>query len=201
MISLSNIGKSYQGKWIFKSVNFEFKFPGVYAITGKNGAGKSSLLKLISGLSLQNEGEILYKETLTNSLNEHISIASPYLELIQDFTVLEIFDFHFKFKKVLNNNSIKSILKEIDLDIHAYKYYKNLSSGMKQKLKLALVFYSDNQILLLDEPCSNLDTETIEWYQSKIKELKNNRLIIICSNDKQDELVDIQGLLNIHDFK
>ncbi len=201
MISLSNIGKSYQGKWIFKSVNFEFKFPGVYAITGRNGAGKSSLLKIISGLGLQNQGEVLYNEVSKDSLSEYISVASPYLELIQDFTVSEIFEFHFKFKKQVNSVTIKEILKEIGLNEHVHKYFKNLSSGMKQKLKLAMAFYSDTKILLLDEPCSNLDAETIQWYQSKIEEFKDSRLIIICSNNKQDELIAIQGLLNIHDFK
>jgi len=201
LISLSNIGKSYQGKWIFKSINFEFTFPGVYAITGKNGAGKSSLLKIISGLGLQNEGEIIYNEVAIDSLSQHISVAAPYLELIQDFTVKETFDFHFKFKPITNIGSTKDILNEIGLTEHSNKYYKNLSSGMKQKIKLALAFYSNAKILLLDEPCTNLDAETILWYQSKINNLKSKRLIIICSNDKPEELVGVQSNLNIHDFK
>jgi len=81
-----------------------------------------------------------------------------------------------------------------------HKAIKNFSSGMKQRVKLALAFCSDTQILLLDEPTSNLDQQGVEWYLSLIEQCSSNRLVIVCSNQEQ-EYGFCDERINVEDYK
>ena len=111
-------------------------------------------------------------------------IAAPYLELIEEFSTLEFLEFHQKFKSFKNNRNSQEIIDSIELPSH--KPIKYFSSGMKQRLKLAIAFYSDVPLVLLDEPTSNLDSRWSGWYQQEVSQLSGNQLVIICSNIEKE---------------
>jgi ABC-type multidrug transport system ATPase subunit len=198
-ISLHNAGKRYNREWIFRNFSYEF-IPGKsYAITGPNGSGKSTLLQVIAGAILHNEGKVEYMDTeAVPDINayKYISIAAPYLELIEEMTATEMLEFHLKFKPLAGNISIDAILQAVGLENAANKQLRYFSSGMKQRLKLAQAFFSYTPVLLLDEPATNLDADGIALYHDLVKKYAKNRLIIVSSNDKQeyhfcDEVIEI----------
>lgn len=187
---LENIGRHFNREWIFKNINYTFETTQSYAILGANGSGKSTLLQLIAGSLSPSTGKVscyLNSEILDNEdLFRHISLAAPYLELIEEFTLEESIHFHFQFKNYLPNLDARAIIELLDLKKSAHKTLKYFSSGMKQRVKLALAFCSDTPLLLLDEPTSNLDQQGVNWYLSLIEQFTNNRLTMICSNQEQE---------------
>lgn len=129
---------------------------------------------------------------------KYLSIAAPYLELIEEMTATEFLSFHSKFKSL--TTAIPSILEETGLAKAAAKQIRYFSSGMKQRLKLAQAFFSDTPVLLLDEPTTNLDAEGIALYQSLIQKFGAGRLVIISSNDEQ-EYGFCKEVIRIGDYK
>ena len=186
-ITLQNLSKRYNREWIFRHIEYEFIVGKKYAITGSNGSGKSTLLQVIAGSLMHNEGsvEMHNGQLLSNEQHyQHISIATPYLELIEEMTALEMLRFHSTFKQLIL--SAAEILQIVNLQASANKQIRYYSSGMKQRLKLALAFFSKTPILLLDEPTTNLDEDGIALYHQLIKNYTTNKLVIVCSNDKQE---------------
>jgi ABC-type multidrug transport system ATPase subunit len=189
-IQLSEASKRFQYEWIFRNLSITLLSGQSLAITGSNGSGKSTLLKCISGAVPITSGKIEY--SLNDKLIEEsfwfstLSIAAPYMELPEEFTLKELIAFHFKFKKPLQQISIDEILERIYLKEHCNKQVGQFSSGMKQRVKLGLALFSDVPLILLDEPTSNLDQKGIAWYQDMISEFKQDRIIIICSNEERE---------------
>ncbi len=188
LIKLTNTGKRYNREWIFRHFGYEFSSGKKYAITGSNGSGKSTLLQVIAGALTHNEGSI--QMTLNGKILpeencfQHISLAAPYLELIEEMTANEFLAFHHQFKSL--TCSKKEILRTISLEKAANKQIRYYSSGMKQRLKLAQAFFSTTPILLLDEPTTNLDADGIALYQQLIADYTKTKLVIISSNDTQE---------------
>lgn len=203
-IIAQNLGKKFRNEWIFRNFNYEFQSGESYTFIGTNGSGKSTLLQVLSGFLPHSEGIINYEthQTLLSVDNfyQHITIAAPYLELIEDFTLLEIVEFHIKFKPFKNALSVKDFIDFIELPRAKDKEIKFFSSGMKQRVKLGLAFWSDSEILMLDEPTSNLDTIASSWYLKNVQEHSKNRLLLICSN-QPSEYDFCKNLLNLQDYK
>ncbi|MEO8885591.1 MAG: ABC transporter ATP-binding protein [Mucilaginibacter sp.] len=203
-INLQNIGRRFNRDWIFKGVDYTFTQGESYAILGPNGSGKSTLLQVLNGSLTPSSGDINF--FLGDSLIDieqvfnHLSLAAPYLELIEEFTLTEIIDFHFKFKKYLPGLDNASVIDLLGMQSSKNKMIRYFSSGMKQRLKLALAFCSDTPMLMLDEPTSNLDTQGVEWYLSLVQQYAQNRLTIICSN-QQHEYDFCRHQLNIAEYK
>lgn len=190
-ITLNNAGKKYNREWIFRGVNFSFTTGNAYSITGPNGSGKSTLLQLIAGSLNPNEGEIIFftneeKKIDNERWNTFVSIAAPYLELIEEMTAKELLNFHNIFKPLIPNKSVEAILQEVQLLTASNKQIRFFSSGMKQRLKLAQAIFSDTPVLLLDEPCTNLDSEGYSLYNHLIKNYCSDKIIIVSSNDKNE---------------
>ena len=189
-ISLNNLGKRYNREWIFRNLSFQFNVNKHYAITGPNGSGKSTLLQIIGGSTIYNEGEIFYHESdktiEPEKIFKKISFAAPYLELIEEMTLIEFFAFHQKMKGWLSSIDTKEIIFMLGLEKSSYKQIRYFSSGMKQRVKLAQAIFSNVPAVLLDEPLTNLDDEGILLYHSLIKNYCNNRLVIVSSNDKNE---------------
>jgi len=196
-ITLTDAGKRFNREWIFRHLNYEFTSGHAYAITGPNGSGKSTLLQVIAGATAASEGKLNY-ELIDGSSNQspraissencyrYLSFSAPYLELTEEMTVTEFLNFHRVFKPFLASLSVKKIIEIIQLHDAAHKQIRYYSSGMKQRVKLAQAVFSDVPVVLLDEPCTNFDTDGIALYQQLLKEYSAGRLIIISSNDKQE---------------
>ena len=103
-ITLQNIGRRFNRDWIFRGVDHKFTSGESYAILGPNGSGKSTLLQVLNGSLSPSIGTISYayegKPVEVDQIFEHLSLAAPYLELIEEFTLAEMIDLHFKFKPI-----------------------------------------------------------------------------------------------------
>ncbi len=200
MISLIDAGKRYNREWIFRHCTHQFKQGNAYAITGPNGSGKSTLLQVIAGAIRLSEGNILMSTTQENidmdHHFQHITIAAPYLELIEEMTTIEFLQFHQSFKPFLPNISLTDIIAIVQLEHASHKQIRYFSSGMKQRLKLAQCIFSDVDYILLDEPSTNLDHRGITLYHHLIEKYTQNRCVIVSSNDPNEygfcnEVMDI----------
>ncbi len=202
-IQLENISKKFNRQWIFKNVNLTFSSGNIYAITGPNGSGKSTLLSIISGFAMPSGGKVIFR---SNNLiideeeqYKQVSVAAPYLELIEEFTLEEQINFHFKFVQIIDNENVNSLIQFIKFENSRHKAIKFFSSGMKQRLKLGLALFTQKPAILLDEPTVNLDAEGCKWYHESIKEKLNNRLLIISSN-VPEEYAFTENIISIHRF-
>ena len=199
-ISLIDAGKRFNKDWIFQSLNVAFEQGQHYALIGNNGSGKSTLLQILSGYTTLSKGTIEWNNADSQTAYDQISIAAPYLELVEEFTALEQIAFHHQFKPILSDIKPLDLLEKIGLSKAADKQIRNFSSGMKQRLKLALAIFDQAPILLLDEPCSNLDQEGIQTYHQLMQAYAMHKLIIVASNDPQEYQFCGQQL-SLSDFK
>lgn len=186
-IQVIDAGKRFNRDWIFKHLHASFSDSERYAIKGHNGAGKSTLLQCIAGSTMLSEGEIIFqldgKKIPADEIFTLVSICAPYLEVVEEMTAIEFFDYHQQFKTFQYHTTITDIIDHIGLSKHAHKQIRYFSSGMKQRIKLAQAFFSQTPVLLLDEPCTNLDQQGIDLYNSLLNELSKDRIVIISSND------------------
>lgn len=199
-IFLDNISKRFQRHWIFKDISYSFTSPGTYAILGPNGCGKSTLLRIIAGMQPSSKGKIEYSDTEASKIFSLISFTAPGQEIIEDLTLQEFFRFHFSFKKPIKGLDIPTIIKMIGLEASTNKPIGDYSSGMKQRVKLAQAIFSDTPVLLLDEPCTNLDQQGVEQYRSWIEQYSADRLVIVASNDIR-EYYFCKEHITIEDYK
>ncbi|HEU4903479.1 MAG TPA: ABC transporter ATP-binding protein [Flavisolibacter sp.] len=187
-INLQDAGKRFNREWIYRGVTLEFSSGNAYAVTGPNGSGKSTLLQAIGGMLQFSEGSIQYasdnQQLASEEVYKQISFCAPYLDVIEEMTLLEFLHFHNQFKPFLSDFTAKEIIQEIGLEEAAGKQIRYYSSGMKQRVKLAQAIFSDTAIVLLDEPCSNLDQKGIQLYHSLISRYCKERLVMVCSNDE-----------------
>ena len=197
-ICLSDAGKRFNRDWIFRHFNYSFESGKSYAITGPNGSGKSTLLQALSGGMYINEGSIEFRvgsqesgdsnsaTISTEKIYQHVSVAAPYLEVVEEMTLREFLDFHHGFKPFLSGVTTDSIITAIGLEKAVNKQIRFYSSGMKQRVKLAQCIFSDTAIVLLDEPCTNLDAAGIELYNQLINDHCKKRMVIVSSNDHHE---------------
>lgn len=203
VIELKEAGRRFNQEWIFRNINYTFQSGGKYAILGPNGSGKSTLLSVILGNLSPSEGSIRYidgQEILPEQIYRHLSFAAPYLDLIEEFTLAETLQFHFKFKGLKNGMTLAQVRDRLGLARSQDKALKYFSSGMKQRTKLILACCADTPMLLLDEPTSNLDVQGIEWYQQLIADYTKDRLVVVGSN-QEAEYGFCDHLLQITDYK
>lgn len=203
-ITLEHTSKRFQRYWIFKDINYSFTAPGAYALLGPNGSGKSTLLRIISGMQPPSLGKVhFYKNDTaipTNEVFSKISFSAPGMEIVEELTLREFFDFHFSFKRPLPGLTTDKIIELCGLKNAENKPIGDYSSGMKQRVKLAQAIFADTPALLLDEPCTNLDQQGVEQYREWIEQYRNNRLIIVASNDPREYFFCKEHIV-IEDYK
>jgi ABC-type multidrug transport system ATPase subunit len=203
-IKLKQLGKRYKFEWIFRNLDFDFQNGKAYAILGANGSGKSTLLKVLSGHASHSKGTIDFynqnEKIAIDKVYHQLSFAAPYIELIEELTLIEVLQFHQKFKAFQNNLAVNDLIDILNFSKSKHKEVRFFSSGMKQRLKLVLAICSDTDYLLLDEPTTNLDHQGVVWYQELIERFAKNRLTIVASNIEHDYEF-CSETLNIMDFK
>jgi|SRR6185312_11355535 len=190
-IQLINAGKKYGPHWIFRRFSIEFSEGKKYVILGPNGSGKSTLLKIVSGGSTLSEGTIEYflnqKKIKAEEVFRYVSVAAPWLDIPEEYSLEELLVFHTQFKKLVNNITVKDAMKIIGLEHTGEKLYRAFSSGMKQRVKLALAILTDAPLLLLDEPITALDNKAIEWYKAMINTYAKDKTVVVFSNSREEE--------------
>lgn len=188
---VNQLAKRYNREWIFRNLTHTFHSGKTYAITGPNGSGKSTLMQVLWGQLPQSTGTINYSQSGKNIPAEEIfsqvAVATPYMDLIEELTLAEHLSFHFKLRKPRNGYSIESIIAKLYMGESRDKQIINFSSGMKQRVKLGLTFFTDSKMIFLDEPGTNLDEQAFAWYLDNLKDpTLKNALIFIASNQKSE---------------
>lgn len=203
-IDLKNIGRRFNREWIFRNIDYEFTSGNSYAILGANGSGKSTLISVLSGSLTPSEGSITYSANQSTidvaDVYKEISLAAPYLELVETFTLREIINFHFKFKEFVHGVDVNKLIELLGLERSSNKLIKYFSSGMKQRTKLALAFCAATPILFLDEPTSNLDAQGLDWYKELVEKFSGDKIIIVGSNQKH-EYNFCKNFIQVSDYK
>lgn len=204
-IHSDKLGKRFNREWIFRNFTETIEPAEKLVVTGSNGSGKSTLLLILAGYILPSEGTVSWQDKGVKVDREGFykqsSFASPALELIEEYTALEIADHQNAFKPFLNKLSPKEVLEIAELDKNRSKFIKHFSSGMKQRLKLALAVLADAPVLLLDEPVTNLDKQAINWYAQLIQSYAMPKTIIVCSNQISEEYFFSQREISINHYK
>lgn len=204
-IELSGVSKRFGEDWVFRNVEYNFSYSNRYALRGPNGSGKSTFLKLISGQLSPSKGNIQFTSTEGKAIDfadlyKQVSYTGPYIELIEEFSLREAIQFHRFFKVFLGNIDDQELLRILQFQKIGDRQIRHLSSGQKQRVKLALSIMSQSRILLLDEPSTNLDAEGMQWFQELLNQYAGDRLLIIASNEPKDFQI-CRETLSIQDYK
>jgi ABC-type multidrug transport system ATPase subunit len=200
-IELQAVGRRFNREWIFRNVNYTFAGGSHTVLTGGNGSGKSTLLQVIAGNLLPSEGKVLRQNTDEASVYRHLSMAAPYLELMEEFTLAESIAFQQKFKPWRAQLSNAEVLNLSGLGHAAHKAIRHYSSGMKQRARLTLAILADTPLLLLDEPCANLDQAAMQWYAQLVTAHIERRTVVVCSNRQQAEHFFCNAELSVEQYK
>ncbi len=189
-IVAEQVGKKYRKEWIFRRVNLTLTAGTSYTFVGPNGSGKSTLLQLLAGNLPATEGQLIYshkdKVIEPDAWFQQVSIAAPYLELVEELTLDELLTFHQTFKPFKTGLTSDVVTERLLLGKARHKEIKYFSSGMKQRVKLGLAFFSQSPIVILDEPTSNLDRQGMNWYQQEVRQLAPDQLLLIGSNQPNE---------------
>lgn len=188
-ITVNNLGKRYGFKFVIRKVNFTVFNGEIFGLSGRNGAGKSTILQMVSGYLSPSEGSITYeinqKSVSRENMYHHLSYTAPYIDLPPKLTIEELFN-HYKIFKKTSVEHCNDFLQFCNINEKGDKFIENFSSGMKQKIALGLNLITTSDLVLLDEPTSYLDAHAKEWFYEKLLLQKGTKTIIVASNDKDD---------------
>lgn len=193
ILKCTELTKTYYGKTVFKNVNIELTEKKSLVINGRNGSGKSTLLKVISRLIRPDKGktELSFngKNVSNDNFYKSIGFLAPYINLYDELTGMENLSFFYDLKSEKKENKeeiVKLFLEKVGLYKRKNDLVRNYSSGMKQRLKLAFAVINRPQVLLMDEPRTNLDEEGIAVVYGFAEEQKQNGILILATNEKED---------------
>ena len=190
-IQSQNLSKLFGRRLIFKDINFLWEQKGIFGISGPNGSGKSTLVKIVSGLIAPSSGKIIHKNSegkiIPEELHDHIGFVSPYLVLYEEFSALENLKIFAKIRAVpFNEEKVSYYLKQFLLANRKNDLVKTYSSGMKQRLKFVFALMHSPDVLIFDEPTSNLDEEGKKVVYRIILEEGKKRIVVVASNEMKD---------------
>lgn len=203
-IAVKEVGKRFNRHWLFRNLSHTFHQDRHTVILGANGSGKSTLLQVVLGSLVPSEGTVTYsyagKQYTPEDNRCLFSIATPYLELIEEFTLREMLAFQGKLRPYRNGATIDELVNRLGLDAAADRAIRHYSSGMRQRVKLGMALLSDTPFVLLDEPTSNLDKEAVAWYAQLVSQHMADRVVIVCSNTQEQDYFFCNERLTVSDF-
>ncbi|MFZ9943688.1 MAG: ABC transporter ATP-binding protein [Bacteroidia bacterium] len=190
-IELVGAAKFFNGRAVFQNMHVTLQKGEAWSITGPNGSGKSTLIKVLGGFTGLSEGKIHWQAhdhpVVNADIYQYCSLAAPYLELFESFTLEENIRFYGSLKGFRHDMGDSDVMEFIGLKHAANKPIRDFSSGMKQRTKLGLAYCADTDILLLDEPLTNLDSKGYEWYRNIPDDYIKSRIVVVGSNLEGDE--------------
>lgn len=193
MISLQveQLSKKYNRRTIFESLSFSHS-KGVLGISGANGSGKSTLLKCLAQLSRPQKGTIFWYDGKSNLSKEGVKLligyAAPYINLYDELSGEENLEFLLEVSTgIKDSEKILDLIEYVQMSDFKDQLYKHLSTGQRQRIKLAAALIRNPKILFLDEPGSNLDEKGHDLVSTIISNQKEKgTLIVIASNDPKE---------------
>jgi len=196
LIKANNLSKSFNGNRIFSGININLEKSKVLGVVGNNGSGKTTLLKIVAGIINSDTGEI--------NLNENIKLDFLGHEnmLYQNFSISENIDFFSNISGFrISSESQNEIEKALGLKNILGKKISELSYGQRKKASMLRSLMSDPELLILDEPFSNLDSDSTDSFISILKTLKESGKSIIISSNRKDIVGSVSdNLLNMDDY-
>lgn len=190
-IELVNIGKRFNGRWLFKGVQCRWLKGDRVAIVGANGSGKSSLTSIVAGYLTPTEGAVVFKKNGKVVKEEdqwkQVSWTSPALHLPEQLSYLELFSQIEKLRGFHNGWTIEKMELLMGLEKHRNQPLKSFSSGMRQRVKLVLSFGMRADVLILDEPTAHLDHKGVEWFAQLVNQSMHD-IILVASNSNSEEI-------------
>ncbi len=185
---LRNITKEFNRKPVFRDISLELDHVDSLVITGKNGAGKSTLVKIISGVLSPTRGTVEFRDEQAvfspDDVRDRIGLVSPYLQLYDEFSAWE----NLRFLSRIRANAMhveeesERLLQQFGLWEKRNDPVRTYSSGMKQRLKFVFALVHRPEVLLLDEPTANLDSEGIDVVRQVVEQQKNRSILIVATN-------------------
>ncbi|BDQ03303.1 ABC transporter ATP-binding protein [Ignavibacterium sp.] len=190
-LEVNQLTKYFGRRLIFSNLNFRFVDSGIFGISGPNGSGKSTLVKMLAGIIGANKGEVKHfldgKEVLPEKIHNHIGFVSPYLVLYEEFSAEENLLMFAKIRGVEYDKSrVDYLFEKFLLLKRKDDLVKTYSSGMKQRLKFIFALMHSPQLIILDEPTSNLDDEGKNSVYELIREEGKKNIVLVASNEKND---------------
>ena len=190
-IKIKDLSKKFNNDVVFFNLNIEFESGKIYGIVGRNGSGKSVLLKMIVGLYLEDSGEILFNNINYNKekkFPENVGIVIESPAFISDLTGFDNLKLLASLQKKVNDEEILNTMRIVNLEQDKDKKYGKYSLGMKQKLSLAQAFMENPNIILLDEPFNGIDRQSVVKVKDYLKKMRNNDKLIIITTHISDDI-------------
>jgi ABC-type multidrug transport system ATPase subunit len=204
-ITLSSVSKVFGRETVFAGLEHVFEPGSRTALLGPNGSGKSTLVQVIAGSAMPTKGHVVHELNRAvidpEHVYKHISIAAPYLTLYEDLSLRKTIEMHARFKPFRGAAPAEEVARIALLGTHLEKPVRNFSSGMKQRLKLALAILSDTSLLLLDEPGSNLDAQGLDWFRDLLNAHLHGRTLVVASNRQAEETFACTSTVEVSRFK
>lgn len=190
-LKADNLKKSFGQKTVFSDLSIETT-SSVFGIAGINGSGKSTLLKCLAGLQKPSSGMFQWSingnKVEPRDLRNRLGFAAPYVQLYEELTVQENLEFIQNVRSMNQSHSISDLLKPLGAKALMNHHFGELSTGQQQRIKLAAATIHNPDILLLDEPGSNLDEAGKEIIHSLVDTYKESGRMVVIASNQQDEL-------------
>lgn len=197
-IKLENVSKRFKNENVLKGISYSFESGKIYSIVGRNGSGKSVLLKIIAGLYLQDKGNVLFDNKNYNMINEipnNLGIVIEQPSFINDLTGLENLKLLASIRNVATERDIVESLEIVNLKDDMNKKYSKYSLGMRQKLSIAQAIMEHQKVILLDEPFNGIDRQSVVAIKEYLKKVKNDDKLIIITTHIMDDVVDLSDVM------
>lgn len=196
-IKVDSVEKEFKKVTVLTNVNMQFESGKIYGLIGRNGTGKTVLLKMLCGFYIPTNGTITFNDINYIKNREFPRNVGALIEnpsFLPDLTGFENLKLLSMIQKKIDDNQILDTLKLVNLYEEKDKKYGKYSLGMKQKLGIAQAIMENPEIIILDEPFSGIEKETVEKLKQVFLNLKKeNKIIILSSHIKQDidDLADV----------
>lgn len=197
-IVIKNISKKFKNNLVLDDINLKLKSGKIYGLCGRNGSGKSVLLKIICGFYYPTTGEVLFDGVNYSSNNKYPENLRALIEkpsFLPNLSGYENLKLLSSIQDKIDDKDILETLKKVNLYEEKDKLYKEYSLGMKQKLGIAQVLMEDPEVMILDEPFNGIEEESVKKIKKVLeKEKEKNKIIIMSSHIKEDinSLADIK---------
>lgn len=185
LITIKKLTKKFKDREVLKNIDLTVNEGTILGIIGRNGSGKTVLLKIISGLYFKTSGEIEHNTKYNIYEDYGFLIDVGFLDNETGFNNLKILSL---LKNKIKDNDIIDILKYVGLDPYDKTKYKNYSTGMKQKLKIAQTLMEKPKVIILDEPFNGLDKKSVDFFRSEFLKLKETGVTIIITSHYQEDI-------------
>lgn len=193
-VELQSVSHTFKSRPVFHPVTAHVPAGSECLVRGTNGSGKSTLGRILAGELTPAEGRVTWQlETQAMEAQDlclRTQRVSPVTAMHPQLTIAELIAFQGQFQPWSSPSLASDLLKQAGLAMHMGKAYRDLSSGMQQRVKLALALAAHSGLIVLDEPCANLDAAGIVWYRESLQAVRGEATLIVCSNDRKEDFID-----------